>query len=84
MLLAVREIFPLSWCLTVLLINYGAVCESEKINWPEINEICGVSYANRIVGGTTAELGQFPWIAHLAILRKQRLKKLGGMCIIQA
>lgn len=50
--------------------NYGAVWADTGTNWSEINEICGVSYANRIVGGNRAELAQFPWIAHLGIMRK--------------
>ena len=70
MLERVKEIFTISWCFTVLLMNYGAVWADSTTNWTEINEICGVSYANRIVGGTKAELGQFPWIAHLGIMRK--------------
>lgn len=52
--------------------NYGAVWADSGTNWSKINEICGVSYADRIVGGTKAEVGQFPWIAHLGILRKFR------------
>lgn len=50
--------------------NYGAVWADSGTNWSEINKICGVSLPNRIVGGTKAELGQFPWIAHLGIKRK--------------
>lgn len=50
--------------------NYGAVWADSGTNWSEINEICGISYADRIVGGTKAELGQFPWIAHIGIMRE--------------
>lgn len=28
-------------------------------------EHCGLSYADRIVGGTNAALGQYPWMARL-------------------
>lgn len=50
--------------------NYGAVWADRGTNWSEINEICGFSDVNRIVGGTKAKLGQFPWIAHLGIMRR--------------
>lgn len=50
--------------------NYGAVWADTATNWAEINEICGISYADRIIGGTKAELGQFPWIAHVGIVRE--------------
>ncbi|CRL08180.1 CLUMA_CG021014, isoform A [Clunio marinus] len=39
-------------------------------NWTVLNEICGISYSDRIVGGSRASLGQFPWIAHLGIMRR--------------
>lgn len=68
----VKEILSFSWCFSVVLMNYGAVWADSGTNWSKINEICGVSYADRIVGGTKAEVGQFPWIAHLGILRKFR------------
>lgn len=42
-----------------MLMNYGAVWADNKTNWTGINEICGISYADRIVGGTKADLGQF-------------------------
>lgn len=66
----VKEILSFSWRVSVVLMNYGAVWADTKTNWSEINEICGTSYADRIVGGTRAELGQFPWIAHVGIMRK--------------
>lgn len=72
MLARVKEIFTISWCFTALLMNYGAVWADNRTNWSEINEMCGISLENRIVGGTKAELGQFPWIAHLGIMRKSR------------
>lgn len=64
------EIFAFSLYFSVVLMNYGAVWADIGTNWTEINEICGASYANRIVGGSKAELGQFPWIAHLGIMRE--------------
>lgn len=70
MALLVKEIFSFSWCLSLVLMNYGAVWADTATNWPEINEICGISYADRIVGGTRASIGQFPWIAHVGIVRE--------------
>lgn len=66
MLAFAKEMF----CLTVMLMNCCAVWADSGTNWSKINEICGISYANRIVGGTRAELAQFPWIAHLGIMRE--------------
>lgn len=40
------------------------------VDWKEVNEICGISNNDRIIGGTAASLGQFPWIAHIGILRR--------------
>ncbi|KAL7013509.1 hypothetical protein ACKWTF_015432 [Chironomus riparius] len=42
---------------------------SASTNWSEINEHCGISHSDRIIGGTTAALGQYPWIAHIGLLR---------------
>ena len=49
---------------------------SASINWTEINESCGISHSDRIIGGTTATLGQYPWIAHIGILRNENGKHL--------
>lgn len=70
MALLVKEIFSFSCCFSFVLMNYGAVWADSATNWAEINEICGISYADRIVGGTKASLGQFPWIAHVGIVRE--------------
>lgn len=40
-------------------------------DWSEIREICGQSNEDRIIGGSEAKLGQFPWIAHIGILRRE-------------
>lgn len=40
-------------------------------NWTAVHEVCGISSSDRIIGGTAARLGQFPWIAHIGILRKE-------------
>lgn len=69
-IMAMKEVFSFACCLSFVLMNYGAVWADSPTNWSEINEICGISYANRIVGGTKAELGQLPWLAHLGMLRK--------------
>ena len=42
-----------------------------SINWSGINENCGISHSDRIIGGTTAALGQYPWIAHIGLLRNE-------------
>jgi len=44
---------------------------SAFVNWSEINEYCGVSNSDRIIGGTTAGLGQYPWIVHIGLLRNE-------------
>ncbi|XP_070504889.1 CLIP domain-containing serine protease HP8-like [Chironomus tepperi] len=48
------------------------ICTASKAtstNWTEINEYCGISHSDRIIGGNTATLGQYPWIAHIGLLR---------------
>lgn len=68
MLTLAKKMLSFSWCFSFVLMNCGAVWADSGTNWTKINEICGVSYANRIVGGTKASLAQFPWIAHLGRL----------------
>lgn len=35
-------------------------------NWPkDVQDDCGISYADRIIGGKNASLGQFPWLARI-------------------
>lgn len=35
-------------------------------NWPkDLENDCGISYADRIIGGTNASLGQYPWLARI-------------------
>jgi hypothetical protein len=55
-----------------LLIPTLATLSLANTNWTEINEICGVSHTDRIIGGTKAALGQYPWIAHIGLLKKER------------
>jgi hypothetical protein len=40
-------------------------------DWEKIREICGQSNEDRIIGGSAAKIGQFPWIAHIGILRRE-------------
>jgi secreted trypsin-like serine protease len=47
--------------------HHVTVCADTATNWTYINEICGVSYSDRIIGGTTARLGQYPWIAQIGM-----------------
>ena len=47
---------------------------SNHPNWPKTEEICGISYSDRIIGGKNSALGQYPWIAHLGIMSKVTLK----------
>ena len=49
---------------------------SATVNWSEINENCGISHSDRIIGGSTAALGQYPWIAHIGLLRNENGKSL--------
>lgn len=49
---------------------------TSSTNWNEINENCGISHSDRIIGGTTAALGQYPWIAHIGLLRNENGKYL--------
>lgn len=67
------------WCFPLVLMNYCAVWADRGTNWSEINEICGISYADRIVGGTKAALGQFPWIAHLGIMRECKASQVSRL-----
>ena len=41
---------------------------SNHPNWPKTDEVCGISYSDRIIGGKNSALGQYPWIAHLGIM----------------
>lgn len=50
--------------------NHVTVCADIATNWTYINEICGVSYSVRIIGGINAKLGEYPWIALIGIRSK--------------
>lgn len=50
--------------------NHVTFCADIATNWTYINEICGVSYSDRIIGGVNAQLGEYPWIALIGIRRK--------------
>lgn len=41
-------------------------------NWPKTQEICGVSYSDRIIGGSKVSLGTYPWIAHIGMIGKYK------------
>ncbi|XP_031619837.1 CLIP domain-containing serine protease 2-like [Contarinia nasturtii] len=48
-------------------------------NWPkQMERGCGETYADRIVGGKYAKLGQYPWMAQL--LYKERNDQLISLC----
>lgn len=55
--------------LVIQIIVYWAVYSTDiKVhqNWPTYTEtICGISYADRIIGGLNATLGQYPWLARI-------------------
>jgi hypothetical protein len=34
-------------------------------NWPDTADVCGLSYSDRIIGGSMASMGAFPWIAQI-------------------
>lgn len=43
-------------------------------NWPKhVEGICGESYNDRIIGGRTAKIGQFPWMARALFKFKSKL-----------
>lgn len=43
-------------------------------NWPKrFEKTCGESYTDRIIGGQTAALGQFPWMARLVYRNPREL-----------
>lgn len=42
----------------------------DHVNWPkDVDDVCGESYADRIVGGEIAKLGQYPWMAQLELVQ---------------
>lgn len=55
----------------LLTLTLFLVVVTGKFDWEEIREICGVSNSDRIIGGTATKIGQFPWIAHIGILRRE-------------
>lgn len=65
----------LSFCMLFgLIVNICAenLSVQEHRNWPrDTEEVCGISYdADRIVGGSNAGLGQFPWQARIGYMTK--------------
>lgn len=60
----------LIWFIVDISTNYGSVSSEVDVvkhpNWPkDVQDDCGVSYADRIIGGKNASLGQFPWLARI-------------------
>lgn len=61
----------LIWFLIDMSTSYCSVAKSESDivkhpNWPrDVQDDCGISYADRIIGGKNASLGQFPWLARI-------------------
>lgn len=63
-------LFLLLWILIDMSTSYCAVTSDSDIvthpNWPKnVQDDCGISYADRIIGGKNASLGQFPWLARI-------------------
>lgn len=64
--------------ISVIISNLSSVnCESKMLNvrehrnWPKSLEgECGISYADRIIGGINASLGQYPWLARIGYKSK--------------
>lgn len=54
--------------LTSVLFNVGANDLRLHRSWPrQFDDNCGENFADRIIGGKNASLGQYPWIARLHI-----------------
>lgn len=50
----------------ILFVNKCAGDFRNHPNWPrDADEICGETNSDRIIGGQTAAIGQFPWMAKL-------------------
>lgn len=63
-------LFLLIWFLIDVSTSYCSVASPTDIvehpNWPkDVQDECGTSYADRIIGGKNASLGQFPWLARI-------------------
>lgn len=55
------------WCQMAAALNIR-----DHQNWPhDMDNECGISYTDRIIGGTNASLGQYPWLARLAYMSKE-------------
>ncbi len=60
----------LIWFLIDITTSYCSISSQSDIvnhpNWPkDVQDDCGISYADRIIGGKNASLGQFPWLARI-------------------
>jgi hypothetical protein len=65
-MLRTEKLFQVACRLVVVLTTCRIVLS--ETNWDKIDEICGSSYSDRIVGGTKASLGQvrfFIWFFKL-------------------
>lgn len=45
---------------------------THHVDWTEdTDEECGITYTDRIIGGTNASLGQYPWLARIGYRSKR-------------
>lgn len=61
----------------LIVIRCGAEDVWNHPNWPNnITEICGETNGDRIIGGRTASLGQYPWMTRLVFRRLGELSNI--------
>lgn len=55
---------------------------ADHVNWPrDMDMECGISFADRIIGGVNASLGQYPWLARLSYMSKKSCVFEVVMCL---
>lgn len=65
----------ISCLIAILLVKRNAGDFRTHPNWPKhVDEICGESNHDRIIGGENASLGQFPWMVRLVYFYRGKLR----------
>lgn len=82
----IRRMFNLniiSCLIGILLVKRSAGDFRTHPNWPKhVEEICGESDSDRIIGGANASLGQFPWMVRLVYFYQSKLQLQKHMIFI--